>query len=105
MPAPIEILPLGSREIELSRIVRAYAGEAIARLRAPILCFSEDDRDWVMKHDAKSLSGIEKATLRIIALKVTNNVHQAARVLGMAQVSLSRWLGRRMPLAIPARLG
>lgn len=100
---PIEIPPLGVREAELPRIIQAYADDAIAALHAPASGFSEDDHDWVMKHDAGSLSEIEKATLRIVALKITDNVHQAAKVLGMASVSLSRWLGRRMPLAVPVR--
>jgi hypothetical protein len=65
---------------------------------------TEDDRDWVMKHGARSIPEIEKATLRIVALNMTNNSHQAAKVLRMAQVSLSRWLGRRMPRR-SARLG
>jgi hypothetical protein len=100
---PIEVPPLGVREAELPRIVQAYADDAIAALHAPASCFSEDDHDWVMKHDARSLSEIEKATLRIVALKKTDSVHQAAKVLGMAPVSLSRWLDRRMSLAVPAR--
>lgn len=99
IPMPIEVPPLGIREIELPRIIQAYADEAIAALSAPMSCFSGNDQAWVIKHDARSLSDIEKATLRIVALRMTDNVHQAARVLGMAPVSLSRWLGRRMPLA------
>ncbi|HEX7797264.1 MAG TPA: hypothetical protein VF456_23040, partial [Vicinamibacterales bacterium] len=102
IPMPIEVPPLGIREIELPRIIQAYADEVIAALSAPVSCLSEDDQAWVIKHDARSLSDIEKATLRIVALRMTDNVHQAARMLGMAPVSLSRWLGRRMPLA---RLG
>jgi DNA-binding NtrC family response regulator len=101
---PIEVPPLGIRETELPRIIQAYADESMSALDAPASCFSEDDRDWVMKHGARSISEIEKATLRIVALNMTNNSHQAAKVLRMAQVSLSRWLGRRMPRR-PARLG
>jgi hypothetical protein len=105
IPSPIEVPPLGIRETELPRIIQAYADEAIDIMRAPASCFSGDDQDWVMKHSATSLSEIEKATLRIVALRMTNNVRHAATMLGMAPVSLSRWLGRRMPLAIPARSG
>ena len=93
---PIEVPPIGARETELSRIVHAYAGDAIAALNAPASSFSNDDHRWVMQ-DARSLSKIEKATLRVVALNVTDSVSQAARLLGMAQVSLSRWLDRRMP--------
>ncbi|TMQ10643.1 MAG: hypothetical protein E6J91_25735 [Deltaproteobacteria bacterium] len=72
---PIEVPPIGARETELSRIVHAYAGDAIAALNAPASSFSNDDHRWVMQ----------------------DGVSQAARLLGMAQVSLSRWLDRRMP--------
>lgn len=54
----------------------------------------------MIEHDARSLWEIKKATLRIVALKMTQNVHQAPKVLGMAQVSLSRWLRRRMPFTV-----
>ena len=92
----IEVPPIGARETELSRIVHAYAEDAIAALNAAASSFSDDDHRWVMQ-DARSLSKIEKATLRVVALNVTDSVSQAARLLGMAQVSLSRWLDRRMP--------
>jgi len=104
-PIPIEVPPLGIREAELPRIIQSYVDEAIATLHAPVSCFSENDQEWVMKHAAMSLSEIERVTLRIVALAMTDNVHQAARMLDMAPVSLSRWFGRRMPLAIPAPLG
>lgn len=94
---PIEVPPLGVRETELSRIVDAYAGDAIAALNAPNSSFSDEDHRWVMQ-DARSLSEIEKATLRLVALNITDNLHQAARLLGMADVSLARWLNRRRPL-------
>lgn len=97
---PIEVPPLVVRETELSRIVDAYAGDAIAALNAPTSSFSEEDHHWVMQ-DARSLSEIEKATLRLVAFNITGNLQQAARVLGMADVSLARWLKRRTPL--PAR--
>lgn len=94
---PIEVPPLRLREVELPRIVRAYADEALATLRASSSCFSEEDAAWVMRRGAKSLSEIEKATLRIVALSKAGKVCRAARLLGMASVSLSRWLDRRTP--------
>lgn len=94
-PMPIEVPPLGIREAELSWIVQAYADDAITELHASPSCFSEDDCEWVMKHGATSLSEIEKATLRIVAVNMTGSVHRAARTLRMAYVSLSRWFHRR----------
>jgi DNA-binding protein Fis len=42
-----------------------------------------------------SLSAIEKAVLRCVALRSSTNMSRAAARLGMAPVSLSRWLERR----------
>lgn len=76
--------------------MEAYAGDAIAALNAPPGSFTNDDLRWVIEHAATSLPEIEKATLRVVALKVSNNnVTQAAGMLGMAPVSLLRWLNRR----------
>lgn len=73
----------------------AYANEAIAELSAESACFLQDDCEWVMRHGATSLSEIEKATLRLVAINMTGSVHRAARRLHMADVSLSRWFRRR----------
>jgi hypothetical protein len=41
------------------------------------------------------LPDIEKATLRLVAIRESRNLSSAAARLGMAPVSLSRWIGRR----------
>jgi DNA-binding protein Fis len=92
---PIEVPPLRVRETELPRIIRAYAEEALATLHASSSCFSDRDHDWVLAYRATSLSEIEKATLRVVALNKEGNLHRAARLLGIAAISLSRWLSRR----------
>jgi hypothetical protein len=96
----IEMPPLQIRGMELPRIVEEYAQDAMATLDAPEASFTENDRKWVMAASAESLHDIAKATLRVVALRTSENISQAATRLGMASVSLSRWLGRRPPLAI-----
>src|SRR4051812_50129101 len=96
-PTPIEVPPLRLRKVELPRIVQAYAEDALATLRAPASCVSEQDLAWVMRRGARSLSEIEKATLRIVALRKAGRVFPAARLLGIASGALSRWLDRRAP--------
>jgi hypothetical protein len=49
----------------------------------------------VRQYAAASLAEVEKATLRLLALRTSRNMSVAASRLGMAAVSLSRWLGRR----------
>ncbi len=91
----VELPALKLRKMELPRIVQEYAEEAIKTLNAAPSCFDDEERDWVIGHSAKSLPEIQKATLRIVALRNTNSLKQAADLLGMAPVSLTRWLGRR----------
>jgi len=77
-------------------IVEDYAAEAIATLNAPANSFTNADLWWVIERAARSLAEIEKATLRVVALKVSaNDVPRSAELLGMAPISLERWLKRR----------
>jgi hypothetical protein len=96
LPLPIEAPPISLRETELPRIVQAYAADAFSELCAAPSCFSDEDQEWVMKHSARSLSEIEKATLRVVAFNKTGSVYRAAGLIGIAPVSLSRWLDRRV---------
>lgn len=100
---PVQMPPLEIREIELPRIIEEYANDAIARLGAPLACFTDADRSWVRRNSAQSLQDIEKGTLRVVALKTSPNLSQAASRLGMAPVSLTRWLARRAPRAARRR--
>jgi len=100
---PIFVPPLRCRVSELPRIVEAYAVDAvetIAALVAPVRAqdscfFTGDDLQWVVECMATSLPEIEKATLRIVALRMSANLSVAAERLGIAPVSLARWLDRR----------
>ncbi|HET7501826.1 MAG TPA: FHA domain-containing protein [Kofleriaceae bacterium] len=102
VPAPIQVPPLRDRRGEIVRIIDEYAIDAIAELGASALSFTDADRQWVIKHAAISLPEIEKATLRLVALKTSVSMGSAARRLGMAPISLSRWIGRRPQPAVHA---
>jgi hypothetical protein len=93
-PAPVVVPPLASRGAELDRIIAEYAADAIAALAAPAVSFTPVDHAWVREHAATSLIEIEAATLRLVAHRTSRNLSHAAARLGMAPVSLSRWLGR-----------
>ena len=57
---------------------------------------AERDRQWLIEHAAgMSLSEVEKAALRLVALRSSPNLSHAATRLGRAAVSLSRWPFRR----------
>lgn len=97
VPVPITIRSLRDRVCELPRVVDEYALDAITALGEHRNCFSDHDRAWVLEYASSSLMEIEKATLRLVALRTSANMSGAAERLGMAPVSLSRWVGRRRP--------
>lgn len=98
---PIVIPALGEREPEIDRIIQEYAEDAVAELATPRSGFHASDHEWVREYACQSLPEIEKATLRLVALRASRNLSDAAARLGMAPVSLARWVGRRrMPMTI-----
>lgn len=98
---PITVPPLATRADELRRIIDEYAADAAAMLRMHPGWFLPCDRAWVLEHSARSLAEIEKATRRLLAIRETGNLNQAAALLGMARVSLKKWIGRRrLPMPI-----
>ena len=102
LAVPIIVPPLARRADELDRIIAEYAEDAIAELGAARNGFGPVDRAWVRRHSAASLPDIEKGTLRLVAIRASRNISNAAARLGMAPVSLARWIGRRelpVPLA------
>ena len=92
---PIVIPSLSDRRSEIDRIIDEYAEDAITELAAPRASYLPVDHAWVREHASSSLAEIEKATLRLVALRASRNLSHAAARLGMAAVSLSRWIGRR----------
>jgi len=100
LPAPIRIPSLRVRRQELARIVSEYGADAVAELSAREIdgrkgSFTEADRQWVIEHCPLTLPEIEKATRRLVALRMSSTLPRAAERLGMAPVSLSRWIDRR----------
>jgi hypothetical protein len=101
LAVPITVPPLASRPDEIDRIITEYAEDAITELGTPRTGFPSADREWVRTHSASTLPDIEKATLRLVAIRESRNLSNAAARLGMAPVSLSRWIGRRkLPMHI-----
>jgi hypothetical protein len=94
-PAPIVIPLLTERADDLPRIVDEYAHDATAQLGVSPSVLTGDDRSWVRCHADGSLPEIEKATLRLAALRASRTFSEAAARLDMEQVSLCRWLRRR----------
>jgi hypothetical protein len=95
LAVPITVPPLTSRADEVDRIITEYAEDALAEVGLRLTSFPPADREWVRLHSASSMPDIEKATLRLVAIRESRNLSAAAARLGMAPVSLARWIGRR----------
>lgn len=97
----IHVPPVLERLDEIPMVVDHYARDAAEELLLPLSMFGSEDRAWVLRYAATSLAEIEKATLRLIALRGSRTLSDAASRLQIAPVSLTRWLGRR---ALPPSL-
>lgn len=94
----ILVPPLADRTRELTRIIDAYAKDAVSSFGG---WFASADREWVIVNASDSLSQIEMATRRIVALHACGeSVTLTAKLLVMSHGSLSDWLARR---ALPGR--
>jgi hypothetical protein len=94
--AHIEIPPLRTREDEIDRIIDECAVEAFATLDILMAYLSKEDRDLVRIHWSSSIAEIDRAVRRLVALRASRHMSDAAARLGMAPVSLSRWFGRKL---------
>lgn len=102
--AAIVVPSLSGRTMEVTRIVEEYAEDARVALGAAHESFRQSDRAWIVEHASKSLSTIETTTTRLIALRHFGNLNRAATKLGMARVSLDRWVKHnRLPWRETAR--
>jgi hypothetical protein len=92
--SPMVIPSLTSRSADLPRIAEEYERDAAVALQLPADGLGPPERAWILAH-ASSLPEIEKATMRLLALRAEPNLLAAAERLNMATVSLRRWLRRR----------
>jgi hypothetical protein len=91
---PIAIPPLAERGAELEGVIDGYIEDARAALRATVIP-DPRDRAWIRRYADRSLPQIERAALRLVALREAGGVTRAAARLGISHVALSRWLARR----------
>jgi hypothetical protein len=97
-PSLIDIPTIAARQGELARTIQEYAADAATALGVSRALFTDDDCQWVAEHAAHTLPEIDAATQRLTAFRATGQISKAAGLLGMAAVSLTRWLERRAPL-------
>jgi len=93
--APVVIPPLRSRRDELERIIMEYEADAVRRLGIDALELTPAQRDWIGERSSETLSEIQAATLRLIAIRHTGSIAGAATLLRMSRSGLGKWLERR----------
>jgi hypothetical protein len=93
--APVVIPPLRSRPDELERLIKEYEAEAVQRLGISPLELTPAQRAWIREWSGESLPDIQKATLRLIAIRSAGSVAGAAAMLRISHVALGQWLERR----------
>jgi hypothetical protein len=91
---PLRVPPLAQRLPELPRLLDDYLDEAARALGVDRVRLPGPLQQSVLHH-VRSLSDLEKAALRLVAVMSSGNLYRAARQLHMAPVSLIRWLTRR----------
>ena len=91
LPIPIVVPSLDTRRSELPRIVEGYLLDAMG-------WSSDEDRDRILAHDTESLATIERATLRLAAIRQVGSITGAARRMGITPSALNRWFHRRVPV-------
>lgn len=93
---PVTVPKLARRTAEdLRRIIREYALDARHELDAGPTAFTEQECEWVGRHESGTFADIEIATLRLVAFNAAPNPHQAAAHLGISHTGLGSWLSRR----------
>lgn len=91
--SPVILAPLAQRGPELDRIIDAFAADALDEIGG---AFLPVDREWVGANEADTLSQIQLATQRLIALRSAGGaISRAAHQLGLSHGALSEWLARR----------
>jgi hypothetical protein len=94
---PVEVPPLKARPSEVPRVIEEYVLDATTMLNAPQTILTRSDRSWILEHASSTLHEIEKAAQRLVGLRLSDTISGAAALLGLAPVSLTRWIDRRRP--------
>ncbi|HEY4178417.1 MAG TPA: FHA domain-containing protein [Kofleriaceae bacterium] len=93
--SPVVIPRLSKRAPELAHVVDEYIRDAATALGVAT-DLDASDRAWIRKFSARSLSEIEQATLRLVALRHGGGWSAAALLLGgISHAGVARWFKRR----------
>ena len=89
--APIVVPPLTSRKEEFDRIIEAYAVDAADLLGLGEHWLNSAERTWI-RGNLYTLAEIQKATLRLAAIRKAGSMSAGAACLGISHVAMLKWL-------------
>ena len=89
--APIVVPPLASRQDEIDRLIEEYARDAAGPLELGQHWLSPPERTWI-KANMHTLPLIQKATIRLAAIRQARSITRGATRLGISHVALLKWL-------------
>lgn len=89
--APLVIPPLTSRKEEIERIIQEYAVDAAGTLGLGEHWLNAAEREWI-RGNMHTLAGIQKATIRLAAIRQAGSMTAGADFLGISHVAMSKWL-------------
>jgi hypothetical protein len=89
--APIVVPPLASRKEEIDRLIGEYARDAAGLLGLGQDWLSNPERMWIRNH-MRTLAAIQKATIRLAAIRQAGSRTQGAARLGISHVAMLKWL-------------
>jgi len=90
--APVIIPSLASRKAEVDRIIQDYAAEAAASMGIGERWLNPAERVWIRDHVGDSLPGIQKATLRLAAIRRAGSISAGALKVGISHTAMLKWL-------------
>jgi len=89
--APIVIPPLASRKEELDRIIEEYAADAAGPWGLGEHWLNAAERAWI-RGNLHTLANIQKATMRLAAIRQAGSMTRGAALLGISHVAMLKWL-------------
>lgn len=89
--APIVIPSLATRKDEIERIIDEYAVDAAGPFDLGEHWLNAAERAWIRDH-LRTLAEIQKATIRLAAIRQAGSMTAGAARLGISHVAMSKWL-------------
>jgi hypothetical protein len=89
--APIVVPPLTARKDEIERIIEGYAVDAAGPLDLGEHWLNAAERAW-MRDNLHTLAEIQKATIRLAAIRQAGSMTAGAARLGISHVAMLKWL-------------